>query len=87
MGAAVTIHTIADGQAEAIEFRVDEGTLHCGEPLRQLKLRKNVLIVCITRGARTEIPNGESRFEKGDTLVVVSSSDVVLSQLNDIFTA
>ena len=35
-GAARAIHYIADGQAEAIEFLVDENTLHCGEPLKQV---------------------------------------------------
>ena len=35
-GAALTIHTIADGQAEAVEFMVDKDTLHCGEPLKKL---------------------------------------------------
>jgi trk system potassium uptake protein TrkA len=67
VGAAVTIHSIADGQAEAVEFLLDDSAFHCGEPLKQLKLRRNVLIACITRGAKTEIPNGESFFQKGDT--------------------
>ena len=85
VGAAVTIHSIADGQAEAIEFLADETTLHCGEPLKELKLRKNVLIVCITHEGKTEIPSGESVFQSGDSLVVVSNGDIVLQQLNDIF--
>ena len=84
-GAAVAVHTIADGQAEAVEFIVDEHTLHCGEPLKKLRLRKNVLVVCITRGAKTEIPNGESTFSHGDTIIIVSSGDAVIHQLNDIF--
>lgn len=84
-GAALTVHTIADGQAEAVEFMVDEHTLHCGEPLKKLKLKKNVLIVCITHGAQLEIPNGDSSFVRGDTVVVVTGADRVIYQLNDIF--
>lgn len=84
-GAAITVHTIADGQMEAIEFLVDEHTLHCGEPLKKLKLRENILLVGISRGDRTEIPNGDSSFELGDSVVVVSSGSAVLMQLNDIF--
>lgn len=84
-GAAITIHSIADGQAEAMEFRVDEHTLHCGEPLKKLKLKKNVLLVGITGAMGTQIPNGESAFHKGDSVVVVASGDVVIRQLNDIF--
>ena len=84
-GAAITVHTIADGQVEAIEFPVAEHTLHCGEPLKKLKLRENILLVGINRGDHTEIPNGDSSFEQGDSVVVVSSGATVLMQLNDIF--
>ena len=84
-GAAVTIHSIAGGNAEAIEFLVDENTLHCGEPLKQLKLRKNVLLVSITRGEEIMIPNGDSRFHRGDSVVVVVSGEESVLQLNDIF--
>jgi trk system potassium uptake protein TrkA len=38
-GAALTIHTIADGQAEAIEFLIDRTTLNCGIPLKKLKTK------------------------------------------------
>ena len=34
-GAALAIHTIADGQTEALEFEVDENTLYCGIPLKK----------------------------------------------------
>lgn len=84
-GAALSIHSFADGQMEALEFRVDEETLHCGEPLKALNLRKNVLIACISHGKLPEIPDGESTFNVGDILVVVANGDVVLHTLNDIF--
>lgn len=84
-GAALTIHSIADGNAEAIEFPVEKGTLHQGVPLKDIKLRSNILIACITRCGKTEIPNGHSSFKQGDTLIVVSSRDDVLLDLNDIF--
>ena len=84
-GAAKTIHRIADGYAEAIEFEVDEDTKHCGEELRTLKLKKNVLIVSILHGSQPEIASGASSFTKGDTVVVVASKDNILLQLNDIY--
>lgn len=84
-GAAVAVHFIADRQAEAIEFRADATTLHCGEQLKDIRLRRNVLIVCISRGGHTEIPDGNSSFQQGDTLIVVTGKDVVIRQLNDIF--
>lgn len=84
-GAAVSVHTIADGQAEAVEFLVDETTRHCGVALKDLKLKPNVLIASITHGAQTEVPSGNSVFHAGDSLVVVTSGQGVLQQLNDIF--
>ncbi|MBE6924538.1 MAG: Trk system potassium transporter TrkA [Ruminococcaceae bacterium] len=84
-GAALSVHAIADGQVEALEFMVDENTLHCGVPLRNLKTRPNVLIASIGHGSRTEIPNGNSSFQLSDTLVVVTSGRGVLKQINDIF--
>lgn len=84
-GAAAAVHYIADGQAEAIEFKVDENTIHCGEPLKELHLKKNVLIACITKGPKQELPNGDSYFEKGNGVIVVTIADQVIYQLNDIF--
>ncbi|MBQ3251916.1 MAG: Trk system potassium transporter TrkA [Oscillospiraceae bacterium] len=84
-GAAISLHTIADGQVEAVEFLVDSSTRNRDLPLKKLKLRSNVLIASITHGANTEIPNGDSVFTEGDTVVVVTSGRGVLKQINDIF--
>ncbi len=84
-GAAVSVHFIADGQVEAIEFVADETTAHRGEPLRDIKLHNNVLLVGITHGSQTEIPSGNSKFEAGDTIVVVTGGKGEYRQLNDIF--
>ena len=84
-GAAVSLHHIADGQVEALEFQVDEHTKYCGVPLKDLKRKSNVLIASITHGSRTEIPNGGSTFHVGDTVVVVTGSRGSVRQLNDIF--
>ena len=84
-GAAITVHAIADGKAEAVEFPVDEHTANCGKPLKELKLKPNVLVVSINRGPHTEIPNGDSSFRRGDTVVVVTSGRGALHELNDIF--
>ena len=84
-GAALSLRTIADGQAEAIEFLVDKHTHNCGVPLKQLKLKSDVLVAMINRGAYTEIPSGDSFFRAGDSVVVVTSGQGTLQDLNDIF--
>lgn len=84
-GSALSIHTIADDQAEAVEFLVDEKSKHCGQPLKDIRLKPNVLVVSISHGSGTEIANGESFFRKGDTVVVVTNGRIGLRQFNDIF--
>ena len=84
-GAAVSVHPIADGQVEAMEFHVDETTRGCGIPLKNLKPKANVLIASITHGSVTEIPNGDSVFNAGDIVVVVTTGRGSIRQLNDIF--
>lgn len=84
-GSALSIHTIADGQAEAVEFLIDEKSKHCGEPLKDIRLKPNVLVVSISHGSGTEIANGNSFFRKGDTVVVVTNGRTGLRQFNDIF--
>lgn len=84
-GAAFSVHTIAAGRAESMEFLVSPGTLHIGEPLKNIRLKPNVLMACISHGERTEIPNGDSCYHAGDTLIIVTNTDTVIGQLNDIF--
>ena len=85
-GAAITVHTIADGQAEAMEFLVDESTRNCGKPLKEIRLKPNILIVSISHGASTEIANGNSVYQKGDVVVVVDTNhQEIIRQFNDIF--
>lgn len=85
-GAAISVHTIADGQVEALEFLVDEHTRNIGKPLKEIRLKPNILLVSIAHGASTEIPNGDSIFQQGDTVVVVdTNSREIIRQLNDIF--
>ena len=86
-GAAVTLHRIADGRAEALEFIVNKQSKYIGEPLKNLRLRlkKNILISCITHHGNTVIPDGESYYQLGDTVIVVTTREQPVLQFNDIF--
>ena len=84
-GAAVSVHAIADGQAEAIEFVVDEKTPNCGVPLKAMKLKPDVLVASIIHGSASVIPGGDSQFVPGDRVVVVTSRRGSLQQMGDIF--
>lgn len=84
-GAAISVHAIADGQVEAVEFLVDDTTAKRGIPLKEMKLKPDVLLASITRGSRTSIPNGDSFIQTGDSVVVVTGKRGSLHQINDIF--
>ena len=84
-GAAVAVHFIADGMAEAVEFVADNNTRNRGVPLKDVRIKPNILISCITKGGRTEIPDGNSFFDTGDTVVVVTNSNNSVYRLDDIF--
>ncbi len=60
---------------EALEFEAgeDDGAV-IGRPLRELRLRSNLLIACIIRRNKLIYPTGEDRIEKGDRVVVVTAN-------------
>ncbi len=84
-GAAISVHSIAEGEAEAVEFLVDESIRNCGVPLKELKLRPNMLLASISRRGFVEIPGGDSCIRVGDNVVVVTTARGSLKTLNDIF--
>ena len=84
-GAAISLHTIADGQVQAVEFVIEETTRNCGVALKDLQLKSNVLLATISKNGQVEIPNGASTIEPGDTVVVVTTRKDTLQNLNDIF--
>ncbi|MBR2324944.1 MAG: Trk system potassium transporter TrkA [Clostridia bacterium] len=84
-GAAITVHSLAEGAVEASEFLVTTETLYRGKALRDIRMKKNVLVASITRAGETAIPDGSSEFEVGDFIVVVAPSSAEIYELNDIF--
>ncbi|MBR2583101.1 MAG: Trk system potassium transporter TrkA [Oscillospiraceae bacterium] len=82
-GSVETLHKLAGGKVEALEFQVGEGARCIGIPLCDLKLRRGVLISAIVRGGKTLIPNGLTVIEKGDHAVVVAPAGM-LKDINDM---
>lgn len=56
-----------------------------GRPLQQITLKPDILIACINRKGRIIIPKGDDTIEPGDTLIVVTTADRMIVDLNDIF--
>jgi trk system potassium uptake protein TrkA len=67
-----TLYRILDDRVEAIEFNVQEPSAATGVPLYKLRLKKNLLVCCITRGDEVIIPRGNDEIQVGDSVVVVT---------------
>lgn len=78
-----TLYKIAADKAEALEFRVKEGSPILGIPLEKLKLIDNLLVACINRGGTIITPRGKDTVEAGDTVIVVTTH-TGLNDLTDI---
>ena len=84
-GSVLALHRIADDRAETLEFLVDDTVPWRGVPLKDVPVKKGILISCITRRGDTVIPDGASSFESGDTVIVVTTCESPIMQLQDIF--
>lgn len=75
-----TLYKIADGRAEALEFKVEDDPMIVGIPFMKLNLKQNILVACISRGEQIITPGGSDSLEKGDRVVVITTN----SGLNDL---
>ena len=78
------LYKIADGHAEAMEFVANETTRYQGVPLKELKLKKGILIAVLVHDGRIIIPDGSAVISAGDTVIIVSRSHGILD-INDIY--
>lgn len=69
-----TMHSILDGKAEAIEFKINENSPAAGISLEKLQLKDNIIIACITRGQDVIIPRGRDVMLPGDHVIVVTKN-------------
>ena len=77
------LYTIAHDQVEALQFRVKEGSKATLKPLRELKIKKDVLIAYIYRKHQTIFPTGNDRLMPHDRVIVISYNGY-LSDLDEI---
>ena len=68
-----TLYHMFDHRVEAIEFRVYEKSAVTGTSLKDLSLKKNLLISFINRNGTIIIPNGHDSIEVDDTVMIVTT--------------
>ncbi|MBO5197458.1 MAG: Trk system potassium transporter TrkA [Lachnospiraceae bacterium] len=78
-----TLHRIINNQVEALEFGITEKTDLVGVPLKELPTKDNLLVACIIRNNKVIIPDGNTTFEYGDSVIVVTTIPY-LQDLKDI---
>lgn len=79
-----SLYHLVGNQVEAIEFRVKDRIPNLvGVPLRDVQLKKNILICAIIRKREIVVPDGSAVIELGDSVVIVSKEHH-FSRLKDI---
>lgn len=68
-----TLYHLFDHRVEAIEFRIDEDSDVTNITLKNLSLKKNLLVACINRSGRIIIPSGQDCLKRGDTVIIVTT--------------
>lgn len=81
------LYQLAGGMAEATEFIAYDNCRKLGIAFRQpeLQLKKDILIAMIIHEGQVIIPDGNSRIQQGDRVIVISKKGNGLNTLNDIF--
>lgn len=79
-----TLYRFTDNKLEALEFKVFEGAPNLGIPLKDIKLKKNLIIGAINRREQILLPDGEALILPGDRVIVVTTQKK-LNDFKDIF--
>ena len=59
---------IVDGKVEALEFEISENSEIVSIPLKDLKIKKGIIIGCIIRRSQIIFPGGNDTIEKNDSI-------------------
>lgn len=78
-----TLYKLMDGRAEVLEFIAKEGSRTLNIDLKDITLKKNILITGIMRGRETIIPSGSDHIEADDRVIVIAAGQR-LNDLDDI---
>lgn len=75
-----TLHRIIDNKAEALEFVIRSHSKVTDIPLQTLKIKKGILVACISRRGNVIIPRGSDTMQIGDNVIIITQH----KGLNDI---
>ncbi|MBQ9124825.1 MAG: Trk system potassium transporter TrkA [Acholeplasmatales bacterium] len=78
-----TLYKLVNNQVEALEFIAKENKKLTNKPLKELKLKPNILIAGIIRDGNPIIPSGNDCIMPEDSVIVVTTNSF-LDDLNDM---
>ncbi len=78
-----TLYQIIDGKAEAMEFIASENCKLNGVALKNLNLKPNIIIACVSHHNTVIIPDGNTEINSGDSVILITAGQTIVD-LNDI---
>ena len=78
----ITLYKLLDGELEALEFAVNDNKI-IGKPLKDLKIKRGILVATVVRKNEIIIAKGDTALEKGDSVIVITTN-TMLDSLEDI---
>lgn len=69
-----TLYHMFDSQVEAIEFHIQNSSSITNVPLKDLSLKDNLLIACISRNGKLIFPSGQDTIKTGDSVMIVTTN-------------
>lgn len=71
------VHTIFDGRAEAIEFKVSSDSSIANKAVKDLNLPEKCLIVAVNRNYEDFIPDGNFEIKSGDNVIIFAKKESI----------
>ena len=78
-----TLYKLVENRVEALEFHVEKQSAVTSKTLRELNLKKDLLICCIIRKNNIIFPGGDDAIQPGDNVIVTTTNEK-LTDLEDI---
>ncbi len=79
----ITLYKLVNNKVEVIEFEAKKTSKTLNIALKDLKLKKKVLIAAIIRKKEVIIPSGEDKIFEGDNVIVVTTTQF-FDRLDDV---
>jgi len=72
-----SVHTLFDGEAEVIEFVVDSNSSFIGNPIKEIEMPNNSLILSVNRDDESILPDGNFVIKEKDSLILIVHNDSI----------